>query len=141
MRKALLVSVLMLLAFCAFAADPTGVRTYFPSKATFSEILPYDEVLGQTCSATSSSEHQILLRMLQESYSFEWTQTHIRESERSAIVRLFGSWLSENLGSTDVLMSVSRRNEDGSFSISVRVNGHCMAFVLLDALVVSMKEL
>lgn len=141
MRKFLLCLAMLILSLCAFAADSENVRVYFPSKATDRAVFPVDAVIGQTCSASESAEHQILYDMLVEPYTFEWTESHIREQERSALVKLFGSWLSENLGSSDILLSTSLRNSDSSVTISVRVNGSCMAFVLKDGLVISMKAL
>ena len=141
MKKTLLCLAMLILVFCAFASDSQNVRVFFPSKVTGRQIFPVDDGIGQTCSVTESSDHQILFEMLKEPYTFEWTESHIREQERSALVKLFGPWLSENLGSSDVLMSTSLRNSDSSVSISVRVNGSCMAFVLKDGLVISMKAL
>ena len=141
MRKILLCLAVLILMLCAFAADSENVRVFFPAKVTDRPLFPVDAVIGQTCSVSESDEHQILYEMLLEPYTFEWTQSHIREQERSALVKLFGSWLSDNLGSSDVLMSTSLRNSDKSVTISVRVNGSCMAFVLKDGLVISMKAL
>ena len=141
MRKAFLALVLSLVMLNVFAAEPQSPRTFFPSKVTDNVILPVDGTIGQTCSASESPEHIALASMLSEPYTFEWTQSHIREQERAAIVGLFGAWLSKNLGSADVLFSLAHRNEDGSCSISVKVNGSAMGFVLSDGLVVAMKEL
>ena len=134
MRKAFLALVLSLVMLNVFAAEPQSPRTFFPSKVTDNVILPVDGTIGQTCSASESPEHIALASMLSEPYTFEWTQSHIREQERAA-------WLSKNLGSADVLFSLAHRNEDGSCSISVKVNGSAMGFVLSDGLVVAMKEL
>ena len=79
--------------------------------------------------------------MLCESYSFEWTESHIAEQVRSAVVRLFGTWLSEHLGESDYILSVANANSDGSYGINVRAKDSCMAFVLKDDQIISMKQL
>ena len=140
-RKAVLTLILLSLPFILSAADEGSARTFFPSKASAAEVLPVDATLGQISRPDASKAHIALCSMLLEPYSFEWTERHLREQERQALVRVFGQWLSENLGSEGFLMSVASENGDGSVSIGVRVNGGCMAFVLKDGLVISMKEL
>ena len=141
MRKALSLLFLILIPLCAFAEDVSSVRTAFPSRASKAGILPVDRTIGQTCSPDESEVHRILYGMLGEPYSLEWTESHIAEDVRAALVRLFGSWLSDHLGTSDIIMSVGNGNSDGSFGISVRMDGSCIAFVLKDSLIVSMKEL
>ena len=141
MRKALVCLIFVLVFSFAFADDEqTPIRVYLPSQAS-KTVYPVDKVIGQTCSVTETETHKALFSMLCESYSFEWTQSHIAEPERSAIVKLFGSWLSEHLGFSDYTLSVANANSDGSFGINVRAKDSCMAFVLKDNLIISMKEL
>jgi len=146
MRKGFVSLVFVLLALSAFAgfafADDaqTSVRVFLPSKAA-KAVYPVDKVIGQTCPATETEAHKALFSMLCESYSFEWTESHIAEPVRSAIVKLFGDWLSEHLGGTDYILSVANNNSDGSFGINVRAKDSCMAFVLKDNQIISMKAL
>ena len=146
MRKGFVSLVLVLLALSAFAGvafaaeAQTSVRVFLPSKAV-SPVYPVDKVIGQTCPSTETEAHKALFSMLCEEYSFEWTESHIAESVRAAIVKLFGTWLSEHLGGTDYILSVANNNSDGSFGINVRAKDSCMAFVLKDNQIISMKEL
>lgn len=140
MRKICTFLALMCVALCAFAAEKQTVRTALPSKAS-AVLLPVDRTIGQTCSCTETEAHQALFDMLKEPYSFEWTESHIAEDVRTALVRLFGDWLSNHLGSSDILMSVANDNSDGSCGISVRIADSCMAFVLKENMIISMREL
>ena len=140
MKKICAAIILISVALCLCAADKPAVRTALPSKAS-AGILPVDRVIGQTCPSSETQTHQVLSGMLAEQYSFEWTESHIAQEVRQPLVRLFGNWLSEHLGSSDVLMSVANENSDGSCGINVRLGGGCMAFVLKDGLIVSMREL
>ncbi len=141
MRKALCILILVSVLACAFAADNESVRTFFPANASPKAVFPIDAVIGQTCPVDASEDHGKLFAMLTEPYSFEWTQSHLSENERAALVQIFGSWLSANLGQGEVLMSVASKNAEGSVGISVRKNGSCMAFVLKDDLIIAMREL
>ncbi len=140
MKKNLVLAMLMmLLCVSAFCAE-SSVRTGLPSLAS-SPQLPLDSMIGQVTSPDASDEHALLYRALSQEFSFEWTETYIREDVRAAIVDLFGPWLSSVLPASDLLMSVSHKNADGSIGLNVRVGESCMSFVLLDGLIVSMKEL
>ncbi len=141
-RMKRLVTALMLLslALCAFASDG-GVRTVLPSLAGERPQLPIDTEIGQLGNFRDTREHEVLTGMLFEPYSFEWTERHLAQESREALVRLFGTWMSENLPASEMLISESRVNEDGSTVINVRLHGTCMAFVLRDGVIVSMKEL
>ena len=140
MRKAFVSLIFILAAAVAFAEDQIPVRIFLPSQAT-SEAYPVDKVIGQTCPNSETQAHKALFSMLCESYSFEWTESHIAEQVRSAVVRLFGTWLSEHLGESDYILSVANANSDGSYGINVRAKDSCMAFVLKDDQIISMKQL
>ena len=145
MRKGFVSLVFVLLALFAFAdgvfvADQPSVRVFLPSKATTS-VYPVDKVIGQTCSSSETETHKALFSMLCEQYSFEWTESHIAEPVRAALVKLFGDWFSEHLGGTDYILSVANNNSDGSSGINVRAKDSCMAFVLKDDQIISMKAL
>ena len=103
-------------------------------------ILPVDDALGLVAGPDSDEAHSILYSALLEEYSFDWTETHISQPVRAALVRLFDGWLSTHLPCSDILMSISRFNADGSTTITVRTGDSCMSFVLSDGLIVSMKE-
>ncbi len=134
----LLLAVLVILPLCA--ATQSSVRTSLPANATWTGVLPVDSSIGQTAEPDSDEAHSVLYAALREEYSFDWTETHIAEDVRAALVRLFDKWLSTHLPCTDILMSVSRSNADGSTSITVRTGDSCMSFVLSDGLIVSMRE-
>lgn len=154
MRKLLSVLAIILVTLCIFADDSESgslsspnianitdsVRTALPAK-TGTPMLPKDVKIGQVVSYTESPDHETLNKMLREEYSFEWTESHIAEQERPTLVKLFGSWLSQNLPATNFLMSKMSINQDGSVVINVRIGNSCMAFVLKDSMIVSMKEL
>ena len=140
MRKISVVLVMICVALCACAAEKQTVRTALPAKAS-AVLLPVDRTIGQTCSSSETEGHRVLYDMLKEQYSFEWTESHIAQDVRVALVRLFGDWLSDHLGASDILMSVASDNSDGSCGINVRVADSCMAFVLKDNMIISMREL
>lgn len=140
MRKAFVSLIFILAAAVAFAEDQIPVRIFLPSQAS-SAAYPVDKVIGQTCPYSETQAHKALFSMLCESYSFEWTESHIAEQVRSAVVRLFGTWLSEHLGESDYILSVANANFDGSYGINVRAKDSCMAFVLKDDQIISMKQL
>lgn len=140
MRKAIVSLFFILVAALSFAEDQTPVRVFLPSQAS-AAVYPVDKVIGQTCPSSETEAHKALFSMLCESYSFEWTESHIAEQVRSAIVRLFGAWLSDNLGESDYILSVANANSDGSYGINVRSKDSCMAFVLKDDQIISMRQL
>ena len=133
-----LLAVLVALPLCA--AVQSSVRTSLPANSTGAAILPVDTSIGQTAEPGSDEAHAALYAALREEYSFDWTETHLAEPVRAALVRLFDKWLSTHLPCTGILMSVSRANPDGSTSITVRTGDSCMSFVLSDGLIVSMRE-
>ena len=141
-RKRTLITFLMvlivLLPLCA--AESQSARISLPKNATEAGILPVDSSIGQTAQPDSDEAHSVLYAALTEGYSFDWTESHLAEPVRAALVRLFDSWFSTHLPCTDILMSVSRVNADGSTAITVRTGDSCMSFVLSGGLIVSMRE-
>ena len=137
-----LMALLIILAtFPVLAGDSSSVRVTMPSTATKSPILPFDRVIGQVVEPDCDDNHLLLFNVLKEAYSFEWTESHIAPEVRTALVRLFDPWLSTHLPCYEILLSASYVNSDGSTGINVRADGSCMAFVLSDGMIVSMKEL
>ena len=142
MGKRLLTFIMILVAVLPlYSAEVQSVRTYLPALASGDGMLPVDDVIGQTATPDCDDAHKALYGALGEDYSFEWTQTHIAQPVRSALVRLFDSWFSSHLPCSGILMSVSHVNADGSVGINVRIGGSCMAFVMSDSMIVSMKEI
>ena len=141
-HKRIPVSCLMviLVMLPLFAGPPLSARTFLPMNASEAGLLPVDAVLGQVAQPDSDEAHSVLYAALREEYSFDWTETHIAQPVRAALVRLFDKWLSTHLPCTEVLMSVSRANADGSTAITVRTGDSCMSFVLSEGRIVSMKE-
>lgn len=141
-RKRTLVSFLMfiLVVLPLCAGPPLSVRTFLPMNASESGLLPVDDTLGQIEQPDSDEAHSVLYAALHEEYSFDWTETHIAQPVRAALVRLFDKWLSTHLPCGEVLMSASRANADGSTAITVRTGGSCMSFVLSEGQIVSMRE-
>ena len=133
-----LMVLFVMLPLCA--AGLQSARTSLPATATQTGLLPVDSTMGQVAQPDSDEAHQVLSAALKEEYSFDWTETHIAEPVRAALVRLFDGWLSTHLPCTGILMSVSRINADGSTAITVRTGDSCMSFVLSGGLIVSMAE-
>ena len=144
MRKrclCLMALIIMLAAFPVMADDSVPVRVAMPSKATESPILPFDRGIGQVVEPDCDENHRILFSALMEAYSFEWTESHIAPEVRQALVRLFDQWFSTHLPCSEILLSASHVNADGSTGINVRADGSCVAFVLSGGMIVSMKEM
>jgi len=133
-----LMVLIVLIPLCA--AGSQSARTSLPKNATEAGILPVDSSIGQTAEPDSDEAHAILYAALREEYSFDWTETHLAEPVRAALVRLFDQWLSTHLPCGEILMSVSRSSADGSTAITVRTGDSCMSFVLSGGLIVSMRE-
>ena len=134
----LLLALLVMLPLCA--APAPSARVALPMKASGAGILPVDDELGLVAGPDSDEAHSLLYSMLREEYSFDWTETHIAQPMRAALVRLFDGWLSTHLPCRDILMSISRGNADGSTTITVRTGDTCMSFVLSEGRIVSMRE-
>ena len=137
----LMALLIIFVSFPALADDSTPVRVAMPSNVTESPILPFDRVIGQVVEPDCDDNHVLLYNALREAYSFEWTETHIAPEVRAALVRLYDQWLATHLPCSEILLSVSHVNADGSTGINVRADGSCMAFVLSGGMIVSMKEL
>lgn len=132
--------LMALLVTLPLLAAPSSARTALPMKASGAGILPVDDALGLVAQPDSDEVHMALFSALREEYSFDWTETHIAQPVRAALVRLFDGWLSSHLPCNDILMSISRGNADGSTTVTVRTGNSCMSFVLSDGLIVSMRE-
>ncbi len=138
-RKVLACALILVLAFGALFADE--VRIEFPKLHDRTCILPLDSVIGQIADVSSDSTVHVLALALQEEYSFEWTQNHIAEESRASLVKLFGSWFSEHLPSGEALFSMPHVNGDGTVGVNVRIGSSCMAFLLQENMIVSMRLL
>ena len=144
MRKRLLrfIAMIVMLAISpAFALDSGSVRVIMPSMTSGSPILPFDRIIGQVVEPDCDETHIILYDALSENYTFEWTESHIAPEVRQALVHLFDQWFSTHLPCEGFLMSVSHVNADGSTGINVRSGDSCMAFVLSEGMIISMKEM
>ena len=140
MKKALLTAVLILLiVFPALYADE--VRVVFPKNRSESPMLPVDSVIGQLADENSDASVYSLALALREEYSFGWTETHIAEQYRSSLVKLFGTWFSENLPVSEALFSAPYLNNDGTVGVNVRIGTSCMTFLLDGNQIVSMRLL
>ena len=137
----LMASIIILSVFPVMADDSSSVRVTMPSKITKTSVLPFDRVIGQVVEPDCDDNHMFLFNALREAYSIEWTESYIAPEVRIALVRLFDPWLSTHLPCSEILLSDSFVNADGSTGINVRADGSCMAFVLSDGMIVSMKEL
>ncbi len=135
--KKIIVLALLFILLCA-PAFSSSVREYLPSNVKVS-TLPVDSVIGQLADPDSSEAHELLGRALASEYSFEWTETYIREDVRQSLVSLFGSWLSEHLQAGQILLSISHTNSDGSVGLNARVGDSCMSFIIDGGFIVSMK--
>ena len=132
--------MILALAFGVLYADE--VRVEFPKKHDDrTSVLPVDSVIGQIADESSDSTVHALAMALKEEYSFEWTQNHIAEESRASLVKLFGTWFSENLPSGQALFSVPHINGDGTVGVNVRIGSSCMAFLLQENMIVSMRLL
>lgn len=139
---ALALSILLTVSgHMVFASDSApSVRTVLPESATV-RMLPVDGKIGQIADWNSSREHLLLDQALGQPYSVQWVETYVEESMRSALVRMFGSWLSSHLPAKDAILSVAHGNPDGSVGINVRVKDSCMSFIILDAKIIAMRLL
>ena len=137
-RKVLACVLILVLAFGALFAE---VRVEFPGMHDRTSVLPVDAVIGQIADESSDAAVHSLALALKEEYSFEWTQNHIAEESRASLVRLFGPWFSENLPCGAALFSVPYMNGDGTVGVNVRIGSSCMAFLLEESMIVSMRLL
>ena len=141
-RSVLIIALFLVSVLLPAVAETPSVRVEFPASSSSDKaVLPTDGVIGQICDPDADEAHKVLSAMLGRGYSFEWTQECIAEEMRAPLVNLFGTWLSEHLPAENVLFSVSHENSDSSVSINVRIGAFCMAFVLKDNVIISMKEL
>ena len=138
-RKVLACVLILAFAFGVLCADE--VRVEFPKLHDRTSVLPVDAVIGQIADESSDAAVHSLALALKEEYSFEWTQNHIAEESRASLVKLFGSWFSENLPCGVAFFSVPYMNGDGTVGVNVRIGSSCMAFLLEENMIVSMRLL
>ena len=139
MKRGFLAVLLILIAFSPLFAEE--VRIVMPQNRSDSLMLPVDAVIGQIADESSDEAVRKLASALREEYSFEWTQVHIAEEYRASLVKLFGTWFSENLPVSTVLFSVPYVNGDGTVGVNVRIGQVCMAFLLEGNQIVSLRLL
>ena len=139
MKKGFLAVLIILFAISALCA--AEVRIVMPQNRSDSFMLPVDAVIGQVAEEDSDPAVRNLASALRQEYSFEWTQEHIVEEYRASLVKLFGSWFSENLPVTGILFSVPYVNSDGTVGVNARIGQVCMAFLLEGNQIVSMRLL
>ena len=135
-RTAVAVLMLILVSSIVGAAE---IRSALPALHGTAAILPSDSVLGQLGDDDSCEAVSLLAKAFREPYSFEWTETYLHESVRSSLVKLFGSWFSENLPGEEMVFSVPYFNADGTVGVNVRFPFSCVAFILDGAQIVSMR--
>lgn len=128
--------ILMFVSCLLFAAE---IRVAFPAAHIGNVILPVDSEIGQLAEEDSHEAVAVLAAALREEYSFEWTETHIHESVRASLVKLFGSWFSENLPASAILFSVPHENPDGTVGVNVRIGESCVSFILEGNQIISMR--
>ncbi len=139
-KRRAVVAVLMLILVSVFL-PAAEIRSALPALHGSSVILPSDSVLGQVGDDDSCDSVSLLAKAFREPYSFEWTETYLHESVRSSLVKLFGSWFSENLPSEEPVFSVPYYNADGTVGVNVRFTFSCVAFILDGSQIVSMRIL
>ena len=137
MKKRLSVIMILMLVSCLlFGAE---IRVAFPAAHSGNVILPVDSTIGQLTDENSHEAVATLAEALRHEYSFEWTESHIHESVRASLVKLFGSWFSENLPASAVLFSVPHENPDGTVGVNARIGESCVSFLLEGNQIISMR--
>ena len=139
MKKRRTVVAVLLLILVSVFLPAAEIRSALPALHGSTAILPSDSVLGQVGDDDSCDAVSILAKAFKEPYSFEWTETYLHESVRSSLVKLFGSWFSENLPSQEMIFSVPYFNADGTVGVNVRFTFSCVAFILDGSQIVSMR--
>ncbi|MBR1583461.1 MAG: hypothetical protein IJ663_06925 [Spirochaetales bacterium] len=137
-KRRAIVAVLMLILVSSIL-PAAEIRSALPALHGSTAILPSDSVLGQIGDDDSCEAVSLLAKAFREPYSFEWTETYLHESVRSSLVKLFGSWFSENLPSQEMIFSVPYFNADGTVGVNVRFTLSCVAFILDGSQIVSMR--
>ncbi len=139
MKKRRTVFAVLMLILVSSILPAAEIRSALPALHCSSVILPSDSVLGQIGDDDSCEAVSLLAKAFREPYSFEWTETYLHESVRSSLVKLFGSWFSENLPSEEMIFSVPYFNADGTVGVNVRFLQSCVAFLLDGPQIVSMR--
>ena len=137
-KRRAIVAVLMLILVSSIL-PAAEIRSALPALHGSTAILPSDSVLGQVGDDDSCDAVSLLAKAFKEPYSFEWTETYLHESVRSSLVKLFGSWFSENLPGEEMVFSVPYYNADGTVGVNVRFLQSCVAFILDGSQIVSMR--
>lgn len=122
-------------AFSAIACH-AGIRTELPGhRQEGLALLPVDSSLGIVVQPNSSEQHAFLYNALSSGeYGYEWMQRNVKESSRSEVGIVLGSWLADNLPLKGILMSQAHENEDASVSINVRDGLQVVCFVVESSL-------
>ena len=139
MKKRRTVFAVLMLILVSSILPAAEIRSALPALHGSSVNLPSDSVLGQIGDDDSCEAVSLLAKAFREPYSFEWTETYLHESVRSSLVKLFGSWFSENLPSEEMIISVPYFNADGTVGVNVRFLQSCVAFLLDGPQIVSMR--
>ena len=139
MKKRRTVFAVLMLILVSSILPAAEIRSALPALHGSTTILPSDSVLGQIGDDDSCEAVSLLAKAFREPYSFEWTETYLHESVRSSLVKLFGSWFSENLPSEEMIFSVPYFNADGTVGVNVRFLQSCVAFLLDGPQIVSMR--
>ena len=139
MKKRRTVFAVLMLILVSSILPAAEIRSALPALHGSSVNLPSDSVLGQIGDDDSCDAVSLLAKAFREPYSFEWTETYLHESVRSSLVKLFGSWFSENLPSEEMIFSVPYFNADGTVGVNVRFLQSCVAFLLDGPQIVSMR--
>ena len=139
MKKRRTVFAVLMLILVSSILPAAEIRSALPALHGSTAILPSDSVLGQVGDDDSCEAVSLLAKAFREPYSFEWTETYLHESVRSSLVKLFGSWFSENLPSEEMIFSVPYFNADGTVGVNVRFLQSCVAFLLDGPQIVSMR--
>ena len=139
MKKRRATAFVLMLVLVSSILPAAEIRTALPALHGSAVILPSDPVVGQIGDDDSCEAVGILAKALRSPYSFEWTETYLHESVRSSLVKLFGSWFSENLPGEEMVFSVPYFNADGTVGVNVRFPFSCVAFILDGAQIVSMR--
>ena len=139
MKKRRTVVAVLMLILVSSILPAAEIRSALPALHGSTAILPSDSVLGQVGDDDSCDAVSLLAKAFKEPYSFEWTETYLHESVRSSLVKLFGSWFSENLPGEEMVFSVPYYNADGTVGVNVRFLQSCVAFILDGSQIVSMR--
>ena len=106
MKKRRTVVAVLMLILVSSILPAAEIRSALPALHGLTAILPSDSVLGQVGDDESCDAVSLLAKAFKEPYTFEWTETYLHESVRSSLVKLVGSWFSDNLPGEEMVFSV-----------------------------------